>query len=95
MFETKPKYEKWLTPAGLIGLEKMAYSCGGITALQIKLGIGKSTMERWRGNIKIDEAIEKGLARANKKEKPLAVIQEKPEIVEDMLAWIGLEGVEA
>ena len=91
----KPKYEKWLTPSGLIDLEEMAYNCGGITALQTKLGIGQSTMNRWREHIEIDEAIEKGLARANKKAKPLPALREKPKVLEDMLAWMRLEGVNA
>lgn len=83
----KPKYEKWTTPSGLIDLEEMAYNCGGITALQTKLGIGKSTMNRWREHIEIDEAIESGLARANKTAKPLPALREKPKVLEDMLAW--------
>ncbi len=89
------KYEKWLTTAGLIDLEELAYNCGGITALQVKLGIGQSTMHRWREHIEIDEAIERGLARANKKVEPLPVLLEKPKVLEDMLAWMRLEGVEA
>ena len=83
----KPKYEKWTTPSGLIDLEEMAYNCGGITALQTKLGIGKSTMNRWREHTEIDEAIERGLVRANKTAKPLPALREKPKVLEDMLAW--------
>ena len=91
----KAKYEKWTTPSGLIDLEEMAYNCGGITALQAKLGIGKSTMNRWREHIEIDEAIERGLARANKTAKPLPALREKPKVLEDMLAWCDPVGVNA
>ena len=91
----KPKYEKWTTPLGLIDLEEMAYNCGGITALQEKLGIGQSTMHRWREHIEIDEAIDRGFARANKKAKPLPTLIEKPKVLEDMLAWCDPVGVMA
>ena len=73
----------------------MAYNCRGITALQAKLGIGQSTMDSWREHIEIDEAIERGLARANKKAKPLPALREKPKVLEDMLAWCDPAGVMA
>ena len=83
----KPKYEKYLTPIGLLELEELAYSHRDEPLAKI-LGVKPRQLKIWcRAHIEINDAIERGRARAVKVNTPLPPVKETREVLEDMLAW--------